>query len=282
MPVQTTKKSHIFFPDGCQVSVKRPEDGAYFDVGAISSAVNATLNWDENEFETANAGKLDKQIRNMTIGADFTLINLDPDGIERLSAGVVTKEEVAGVATPAEDQVIAAGWTSRQLIHLEPRDASGNLLKPSSGTLTVTSVTGATSGAGAADDDYFLVKDPNSSSGWSIMLDTAGTATFDPAEAVTIVFPNITPVASVILSVGASTFVMTAYALLFKHTDDNGKVRQLEIFSVETNSGGFVFSFKGANEDGVEEMPMSLTGKIDTSRTNGKQLMAWTVETGAM
>jgi len=282
MPVQTTKKTHIYFPDGCQVSVKRPIDGSYFDVGAINSAVNAVLNWDENEIETANAGKLDKQIRNMTLAADFTLINLDPDGIERMSNGVITKEVVAGVSTAVVNLVIASGWVDRQLIHLVPVDASGNLLKPASGALTVTSVTGSVSGAGAADDDYFLVKDPNSPSGWSIMFDTSGTATFTTSETVTIVFPNITPIASTVMSVGASTFIMTAYAILFKHTDDNGKVRQLEIFSAEANSGGFAFNFKGANEDGVEEMPLSLTGKIDTSRTSGKQLMSWTVESGAM
>ena len=282
MPVQTTKKSHIFFPDGCKVSVKRPGDGAYFDIGAINSAVNAALNWDENEVETANAGKLAKQIRNMTVAADFTLINLDPDGIQRLSAGVITSEAVAGVSTAVVNQNIAAGWVDRQLIHLEPRDAAGNLLKPASGTITVTSVTGSSSGAGAADNDYFLVKDPNSASGWSIMFDTSGTATFATSETIAIVFPNITPIASTVLSIGSSTFVMTAFALKFEHTDDNGKVRSLEIFAAETNSGGFAFSFKGANEDGVEEMPLSLTGKIDTSRTNGKQLMAWTVETGAM
>lgn len=282
MPVQTTKKTHIFFPDGCMVSVKRPGDGSYFDVGAVNSAVNATLNWDENEVDTANAGKLAKQIRNMTIAADFTLINLDPDGLARLAAGVITKEEVAGVSTAVEDQVIAAGWADRQVIHLDPRDASGNLLKPASGTIAVTSVTGSVSGAGAADDDYFIISDPNSPSGWSIMLDTAGTATFETTETITIVYPNITPIGSTVLHVGSSTFVMTAYALKFTHTDDNGKVRSLEIYAVETNSGGFVFSFKGANEDGVEEMPLSLTGKIDTSRTNGKQLMSWTYETGAM
>lgn len=284
MPAQTTKKTHIFFPDGCQVAVKRPGDGSYFDVGAINSAVNAVLNWDENEVETANAGKLAKQIRNMTIAADFTLINLDPDGVNRMSAGLITKEDVAGASTPAEDQVIPiGGWVDKGLVHLEPRDSAGNLLKPASGSLTVTSVTGSTSGAGVAGSDFNLVKDANSPSGWSIQLLTGGGKTFDPAtETVTVVYPSITPVASSVLSIGASTFVMTAFAVLFKHTDDNGKVRQLEMFAAEPNSGGFAFGFKGANEDGVEEMPLSLTGKIDTSRTSGKQLMAWTVESGAM
>jgi hypothetical protein len=55
----------------------------------------------------------------------------------------------------------------------------------------------------------------------------------------------------------------------------------LELFSVDTGSGGIQFNFKGANADGTEEMPISYMAKIDTSRTNGRQLAAWTIETGA-
>ena len=77
MPVQTTKKTNIYFPDGALVSVSTDGGSTYFDVGAISTAITNTLNYDVNDFQTANAGELDRQIRNMTVAGGFTLINLD-------------------------------------------------------------------------------------------------------------------------------------------------------------------------------------------------------------
>lgn len=283
MPVQTTKKDFIYFPDGCQVGVKRPGDGTYFDVGAISTATTGVMNWDENVFETANAGKLEKQIRNMTIASDFTLINLDPEGVEKLSNGIISRVITAGTPVVAIDnQVISTGnWADRMPVDVNVIETGANALKDSASTLVVASVTASVSGVLAADDDYFLFQDSNSPSGWSIFFDTTGTATVALSEDITIAFTSITPVASTTLYAGTSTLVLVAYAIRFTHTDSNGKIRQLEIFSSEINSGGFAFNFKGANEDGVEEMPLSLTGKIDTDRTDNRQLMAWTVEAGA-
>ena len=65
------------------------------------------------------------------------------------------------------------------------------------------------------------------------------------------------------------------------HTDDNGKIRRLSLPSVNPSTGGFQFNFKGANEDGVEEMPLTFTAKLDTSLVSGRQLMEWVIEDGA-
>ena len=77
MPTQTTYTEYISFPDGAKVSIKAAGDGGYTDIGAISSSVTGTLNYTENELVTANAGKLQKQIRDMVLEGSFTLINLN-------------------------------------------------------------------------------------------------------------------------------------------------------------------------------------------------------------
>jgi hypothetical protein len=136
-------------------------------------------------------------------------------------------------------------------------------------------------GAGAAGD-YMIVADAGTYSGWSIIFNSVGMATLDPkTKTIEITYAANTPVASTTLYAGASTATLTAYAMQITHTDDNGKIRRLELFSVDANSGGFQFNFKGANEEGLEEMPLTFMAKLDTSLTSGRQLMAWTVETNA-
>lgn len=97
-------------------------------------------------------------------------------------------------------------------------------------------------------------------------------------EDVVIDFGSNTIRASQTLYMGSSTVVMSAVGMRFTHTDSNGYVRQLELFAVEASSGGFQFNFKGANEDGLESMPLTFSARLDTARTDKRQLAAWYVE----
>lgn len=282
MPVQTTATSYIYFPDGCKVEI---DDGTgYSDLGAINSAVTATLEYTENEIETANAGNLNKHISDMKITGGFTLINLDPDGVEKLGGDMFTKVDTSSTAavTDIDDQVLtASSWTNMQRIPLVMVDTSDDTVYIASAAPTIDSVTGSTAGALAAGDDYFIIADTSSPSGYSIQLNTDGTAGVVTTEVVTIAYTSVTPIASETLYMGTSTISLTPYSLRFTHTDGNSKIRRLELFSAEPNSGAFQFNFKGANEEGVEEMPVTFTAKLDTSLTDGRQLAAWTIQTGA-
>jgi hypothetical protein len=282
MPVQTTKKSYITFPDGAKVQVN---DGTgYFDIGAIQSAVTQTLNYAENQVEGANWGKSDLQVREMSISGGFTLVNLEPEGIEKLGGGIF--ERVTTTAAPVatiSNQVIASGAASDNVpYNMIFADSSTAVKYRTTTAPTLTSVTGSTDGALAVDDDYFLVPDGNSPSGYSIMFNIAGGTTLTTmAQTITIVIASVTPIDSQVIYAGTSTKVLTAYSMKITHTDDNSKVRQLELFAVNPSSGGFQFNFKGANEDGLEEMPLTYNAQLDTTLTDGRQLMAWTFEDGA-
>ena len=281
MPAQTTVTSHIKFPDGAKVSVKAYGESSYTDIGAIGSSITNTIQYDENQVETANAGKLAKQIRNMTVSGGFTLINLNPDYLSKMSGGLFTKVETAGTEVTAFTNQSIVGYTEGVPVDLNPIvTATGKVLKFNAAPV-LTSITGSTSGALAAGDDYLIVKDPNATSGYAVLFNASGTATPGTGETYTVVFGANTPVASTTLYCGSSTAVLTAYAMKITHTDSAGKIREVELYSVETNSGGFVFNFKGANEDGVEEMPLTYTARLDTSLTDGRQLFRYTEETGA-
>lgn len=281
MPTQTSKKANVYFPDGALVSLKASAESVYTDVGAIQSAIANNLTWTENFVETANAGDLDKQIRAMKMEGGFTLINLEPDSVERLSGGVLTKVDTTSAPfTDAPDETIVSGtWADVTPVNLNPTTLAGVPVRAT--LLALTSVTGGTDGALTADDDYTIIADSNSPSGFSILLNLAGTNLTTIAQDIVINYASITPVASTKIKGGSSTFIMTAVAMKITHTDDNAKVRQLELYAVDMNSGGFQFNFKGANEDGVEEMPLTFTAKLDTTRTSGDQLFAWTIEANA-
>jgi hypothetical protein len=279
---QTTKEGYIYFPDGAQVLIKEAGAGSFTDLGVITTAVTNTLNWEENVVNTANRGQLQKQIRNMTMEGGFTLISLDPNGIQKLSGGFMQTTSVPGSSvTSIDDQTISAGWSDVSNINLSVVETGSVDIGRLTAAPVIASVTADSSGALTANDDYTIVADTNSSSGYSIVLNTAGTKTVSTTEVITIEYTSAIPVASTVVTAGSTTAILEAAAMQIKHTDDNGKVRKLDLYAVDTNSGGFQFNFKGANEDGVEEMPLTFTAKLDTSRTSGDQLFSWTVETGA-
>jgi len=284
MPVQTTKTSNIYFPDGAKVEILPAGEVSWFDVGAINSAVTATLNWTENQVETANAGKTIKQIKEMTIEGGFTLINLDLDGIQKMGGGLFTKSvTLAAAVTTVPDQVIPVGWDDKIVYPLEILTSSTNnqKLKVATPVITSVKVNRTVPETLVLNTNYFLVKDSSSYSGWSITFLSSAMAADAKDFAITVDYGTNTPVASTTIYAGTSTALLSAYAMRITHTDDNAKRRMLELFSVDSNSGGFNFSFKGANEDGLEEMPLTFMAKVDSSKTDGRQLMAFTVDEGA-
>ena len=286
MPVQTTKKN-VLFPDGCQVSVKAEGDASYTDIGAINSATTANLTFDENQIETANAGNTDKQINNMKMEGGFDLINWQLDVIEKISGGVMSLTTTAASPTSSiPDQTISSGWADNTAYPLVAQTSSSDSteLKLDSAPV-LTSVTLDPTGTPevlAEDTEYVIIADNRSSSGWSIQfisgnMSTASPTTYD----IVIAWGTNTPRASSTINAGSSTVILRPMVFKFEHTDGNGKVRRLDLWSVDPNSGFLSFDFKGANEDGLETIPVTFMSKIDTSRTDGQQLMSFTIEEGA-
>jgi len=269
----------VYFPDGCEVEVDT--GSGYFDLGATNSSVTNTLEWTENRVDSANAGPLRVQVRDMKMTGAFVLINLDPEGVEKLGGGMFTRETTSGSVTP-EDQV-QSDPADEVLVDLVLLDSSGNNLRPSASP-TITSVTAASSGVLTVNTDYDVVPNSSSASGYSIRYESGAVS---GSEDVTIVYPSQNCLSQTIVYMGSTTELLTAYAMRLTHTDDNGKIRRLELFSVDTGSGGIQFNFKGSNEDGVEEMPISYIAKVSSSAVNGsaltdgRQLAAWTIDDGA-
>jgi hypothetical protein len=280
MPVQTTSTDYVYIPDGAKVEI---DGGAGFvDLGAFNSDVTATLNYEINEILSSNASIIKRVGKKMKMAWAGTLINLNPTGVALFSAGLLTTVATAASAvTDSDDQTIAISWVDMSSIAMAATDGAAGAALRFSAAPTLTSVTASSSGVLADNDDYFIQVDPNSFSGYSILLNTAGTATVATSESVVIVYASVTPIAKTTLYGGASTFEFSSYAMRITHTDDDSLVRRLNLPSVTPDSGGFQFNFKSSESDGSEEMPITCTADLDTSLTNGQQLFSWEVDTGA-
>ena len=278
MPVQTTKQGYIGFPDGGKVSV---DDGTgWHDIGAINSAVTFALNYSENQVATANSGKLAKQISDMLIDGALTLINLEPEAIDKLGGGmfeVVNTAAATVIGANITDQVIA-GFEEKKPIEIKAIvTATGEPIRFSAAPV-ITGVEASESGEMDATD-YFIISDSTSASGYSIVISTTGSASVAESETVTIDFGDNDPLAGTTIYAGTSTQVLNAFGLKIEHTDDTAAIdRSFEIYSANPTSGGFQFNFKGANEDGVEEMPITFQGNVNLERADGRQLFSYYIK----
>ena len=280
MPAQTTQTQYVQIPDGAKVEIN---DGSGFvDVGAFNSDVTATLNFDVNIINSSNAQIIKRAGKNMTMTWAGTLINLNPTGVAKFSGGLLTTEETTGAAvTTAVDQTVAAGWATMVSIPLAAKDPVTGVDLRFSEAPTLA-VDGDTTASLVINDDYFIQADSNSFSGYSILINSAGTKTVPDTEIITIAYTTLTPIAKVTLYGGASTFEFETYEMRMTHTDDNSLVRRLNLPKVTPDSGGFQFNFKSSQSDGSEEMPITCTADLDTTLGNGKQLFSWEVETGSI
>lgn len=284
---QTTRTDSIFIPDGCMFSVKAHGESSYSDLGVVMGDVTNTLEYTENEVLSGNAGEIVTSIKDMKMTGGLTLGTLAIENIERFSGGIFTKVVTDGtpVAT-IPDQVIPSGWEDNKKYDINMFVSSTDqtkirtTLKP-----VITSVELDPDGTPETlteNSEYVITSDSLSDSGWAIQFISANIIkllpkTFD----IKIVYGTNTPVAKKTLHCGTTSQKLTAASVKFTHTDENGKKRELELHSVKANSGSFAFNFKGANSDGIEEMPLTYTARLDKTRIDKQQLASFSIDEGA-
>lgn len=293
MPAQTTERSYMKVPDGCKISVKAYGDVSYTDIGVVKGSTKLALQWKELQEESANAGKSDLYVKDPTVDGSFTLQNLNLANVSKMASGLFNLVATAGSAlTSIVDQVVAAGWDDNIKYPLIMKtSATDDTLVKMAVKPTLTSVTLSVGsspetlteiGAGAAGD-YMIIADANSVSGWSIAFNSAGITKGSPKTyAITIVYGSNTPVARSTYHIGTTVKAVTSFAMLLEHTDSAGKIRGREVHKCYVKPGSLNFDFKGADEDGFEEMAFTFQGVLDTSLTDERQLMSVYEDTGAI
>lgn len=235
--------------------------GSMTALGEIEGESSIAVAYDRQQVVSSTGTTVKDFVKNMTATASFNLMQLYLPNVQKLMDGVATVSQVTGTLVSGAEQVIASGWTANQLIRIEGQNGSG-------AAPTINSVSGSSSGAGAADDDYTLVKGTDGL--WYIALRTDGTATFATSEAVTVDY-DYTPAASRSLKMGSKSAELNPKIVEIEKTI-GGKIFRVRLWSA-VNVNGITIAFPPSDNDSVATIPMELQGTIDTSRSDGEQLL---------
>ena len=273
MPFQTTKEEYMF-PDGVAFEVST-DDVTYYNMGTFSAGTTVTYNYDKIETETGNKGRICSRAKNETLAlAPSTLMSWDLSDWDKIGANLFTYTAVAGTPVSGATQVFASGsWSFNGPLEIENQNYDIS-------ALTINSVTAGTDGALVADTDYFVGVDQTGKTTITV-IDSATVTT--ESQTITVDY-DYTPAAGKQITAGASSTVLSRYYVRLRHyTNDALSTYDVELkaYGVDLDSG-MSLNFKGANEDGVNEITVAFTANMDTSRTTGEQLFQLYVATDAL
>lgn len=279
MPVQTTKKN-VRIADGCRISVKKTADADFLDLGVTQGDYTAILQYDSESIEFSNAEPIESK-RNFRIEGSITIGNLEGEELEKISNGVITRVPTPGsqVLSADFDKQVVDGFTANVPVELlAVVTATGVPIKFSAAPV-IASIEDNDSPSNTLNpnDDYFVIPDGNSASGYSIMFTDEGTETIAETAKLTITFGNNTPIATETLYAGTTSFTALPYAMRAQHFTSSGAVDyQLDLYNVYTEPGSYNFGLKGADTGGIDTMEITFNAKLDETKTDGRQLFAIT------
>lgn len=277
MPVQTNKKN-VNLADGCRVSVKASESAQFLDLGVMEGDYVATLQYDEERKEWANAAP-DITRSNFRMEGSFTLANLEFTGLEEISNGMITRTATPGTPVTTFDDQVIDGFTPNVPVELVATvPATGKPIKFSAAPVITSIVDNETAqNTLVENDDYFVIADTNAASGYSIMFTNDGTNEIETTAELTIEFGTNTPIASETLTCGTSSFEAKPYAMRIQHFNSADVADYtLDLYNVYTSPGSYNFGLKGADTGGYDTMEISFSVELDETKTDGAQLFSVT------
>jgi len=250
----------VHIPAGSVVRIG-DDIGSMTSLGELDGESSIQVSYDRQKVVSSVGTTIKDFVKNMTATASFSLMQLYLPNVQKLFDGVATVSSVTGTLVSGAEQVITSGWAANQLIRLQGQNGTG--VAP-----TINSVSGSSSGDGAADNDYTLVKGTDGM--WYIALRTDGTATFSTGEAVTVDY-DYTPAASRSFKMGSKSAELTSKIVEIEKTI-GGKIFRVRLWSA-VNTAGITIAFPQSDSDSVATIPIEIEGTIDTTKSDGEQLL---------
>jgi hypothetical protein len=255
-----TNYGSVHLPGGATVRVG-DSVGSLVNMGVLDGDTSVEVTYDLVEYVGSQGESVIKYVKNMAASMSANLVQLYLPNIAEILDGVATVSSVAGTLVSGATQTIAAGWTANKMVRIEGQNSDGS-------APTINSVTASTSGLGAEDDDYVLVQGADGF--WYIALRTDGTATFATSESVVVDY-DYTPAESKTLKMGSKSAEITPKIVEVELTQD-GKIFRARLWSA-ANESGLTLAFPSSAGDNPATIPITLTGGLDTSRSDGDQLI---------
>lgn len=254
------------FSDGVSFETSIDAGSSYQDHGVMENGYSWTYAFATTDREWGNAENPDKVAKNQQITiAPSELATWGASKLAALSGGLLTTEVIAGTPVAGATQTeLEDAWFFKQAIVLVGQNGDGT--EP-----TINSVTGSVDGAGVLDDDYTVAK---VAGGWAVIPYDGGV--FDTEAQAMEVDYDYTPAASVNVHSGSTSTVLVPFIARFTHYTDAGKTTwdfRHTIFRVNPDAGGITLNKLGSKSDTDYDLyTVALTGDIDTSLEDGKQL----------
>lgn len=259
----------VHLPVGYKVEIETTAGGGtYTDLGVTMNDGTLNFTYDAIKVTGSRAEGILNYVKNMSIEAQFTLVQQELSNINRLMSGATAYTTVDGSAvTGATQAVTATNWGYNDLIELEHQMGDGS-------APTVTAVSGSTDGPLVAGTDYF-VGEANGKYGITVV--DSGTVTTEN-QTINITY-NYTPAASRVLTAGSPSVDITARKMKISKQLDTGKWWTMTIHAA-TNTSGLNFSLPRYDADEPSILEVTMTGQLDTTLTDMAQLFTLTDEFG--
>ncbi len=255
--------SGVHLPVGYEVAVKN-DSGTYVDLGVTNEEGTIEATYETVKWTGSRAEALKTFYKEFTVSATMSLAQIQLENINLLMSGGTAYDTVAASEVAGATQTLAGGeWAEDTWYKFDGQQAAGTaptaISMENDGSLTAFEIVKVGAEWG------FFVTDAN-----------------DLAEDLVVTY-TYTPAASKSLSMGSNSVDITPRAVRIRKnlgTQAAPKYFSVEIYSA-VNEAGLSLSFPRYDADDISALEVTLTGNLDTTRSDLDQLLKITDETAA-
>ena len=258
----------VHLPVGYKVEIETtPGSGTFTDLGVTMNEGSLNFTYDAIKVTGSRAEGVLNFFKNMSLEASFSLLQQELSNIHKLMSGATAYDTVDGTPVAATDSYAANGWAAKKFYPFAHQNGDGTV--PASVTVESPLTTVLTK-----DADYVIGQDGNGK--WGIFF--IDTMAVNPTKAMGINY-TYTPAASRTLSAGSSSVDITTRVMKISKELDTGKWWTMTIYAA-VNTSGLSFSLPRYDSDEPSVLEVTMTGQLDTSRTELDKLFSITDQFG--
>lgn len=228
------------------------------DVGVIPSDTETQLNitYDTATVQGSKGEVVLEKVSNMQAELTTELYQINLENINRMAGGIMNLIKVPGDKVSGAIQEVPS-FEKGVFIPLEHQNGDGSeivIASVANGETPLTEVT-----------DYIVMK---SGSVWGLLVLDSSTATGSNGLKITYEY---TPTAHIRATMGAGSIELKSCVVRIRKEVD-GKKFQVTLYKA-IKSDGITFSFPSVDSEDITSLPVTMQGKLDTSRALGDQLL---------
>jgi len=260
----------IHLPKGYEVAIQTDPtvDDVYTDLGVTYADGSIEFTYDTTKWTGSQGEKIKTFFANMQIAATFDLAQIELDNIHKLMSGASDYTTTSAGTTAREMDYDADGWEFDTFYPFTTQSMAG--VVPTSISLTQDEGEGGEAVL-VLNEDYIIFQDSSDRWGFQVL----DTATTDTTKTLDIDYTTA-EITTKKITVGSQSVDVTPRAVRIRKnlgTTASPKYFTVIIYSA-TNESGLSMSFPRHDATEPTTLSITLTGTIDTDRTDLDQLFS--------